>query len=547
MSIPKEPRQLMINLMYLVLLALLALNVSAEIINAFFALDKGNKESIATMNKQLDDTEKGITKLLEEPSKKEYKPILPAISEVRSLTKDFNAYVEDLRSNLIDAAGNENGTLDDGDYVEEKGKKKPKGKKNKDVTTRILAKPVADGGDGKGVELKEKVLDTREKMLAAYKNLLTEYGKKPFGLGEEEVKSKIQSMEANLTLKIDDESWTASDKKSWEEYKFKQMPLAAVLPILSKMQSDAKTAEAAIVNEMAGFAGGREIVFDKFFPVVNAKKAYVISGEKFEADISVGTYSSSISPSDISISVNGQSLRVNEDGVAKYSTTTSGTGVKKLSMSASVRNPLTGETSKGESTFDYEVGRRSVAVSPDKMNVFYIGVDNPISVAAAGVSSNDLNVRGSGAGIKMNRTGQGKYNVTVSQPGEANITVSGGGLNDKFGFRVKRIPDPRPALGKQSGGTMGNGTFKAQRGLLAWLDDFDFDAKCNIQGFKLVRVPKREDAIESPNQGGSFNSQSLRIVKAAKPGDVYYFDGIKARCPGDKAGRPLPSIVFNIK
>ena len=115
MSIPKEPRQLMINLMYLVLMALLALNVSAEIINAFFALDKGNKESMGVINTQLDETEKGLKKLMEEESKKAYQPILPAVAEVRASSKEFVSYVNELRDALIDEAGNQNGDLDEGD------------------------------------------------------------------------------------------------------------------------------------------------------------------------------------------------------------------------------------------------------------------------------------------------------------------------------------------------------------------------------------------------------------------------------------------------
>ncbi|MEN0046196.1 MAG: GldM family protein [Bacteroidota bacterium] len=550
MSIPKEPRALMINLMYLVLMALLALNVSAEIINAFFALDKGNQESMGVINTQLDTTEEGLKKLLNEDSKKEYKPILPAVDQVRKTSSAFNNYVEDLRKTLIDAAGNNNGEYEkeEGkDYYMDHGKLKPIGKKNKDVTTRMLAKPVADGGDGKGAELKAKVLETRETMLKTFNDLLDQYGETPFGLKPEEIASRKENMAANFTLNIDDTVWEGTDKTSWEDYKFRQMPLAAVLPILSKMQADAKTAEASLVNEMAGFSGGRVIEFDQFFPVVSAKKAYVIAGEPFEAEISVGTYSSQIDPSNVKIRVNGSSIPVNSDGVATYKTTTSSTGAKTLKLEAEVTNPLTGKTSGGDATFEYEVGRRSVAVAADKMNVFYIGVDNPISVSAAGVSSNDLRISCKGAGCKMKGSGN-KRVINVSNPGEATITVSGGGLRSSpFVFRSKRIPDPVPMLGKNRGGAMRSGEFKAQGGLLAMLEGFDFDARCNIQGFNLVRVPKRQDAVSSTNSGARYNAKSQRLVRAAKPGDLYYFENIKAKCPGDKAGRPLGTILFNVK
>jgi GldM C-terminal domain len=154
---------------------------------------------------------------------------------------------------------------------------------------------------------------------------------------------------------------------------------------------------------MAELAGGRVIEFDAFFPVVSAKKSYLISGEPFEAEISVGTYSSQINPSDIGIFVNGSKISVGNDGKAKYTARTDGLGEKTLKLDAQVRNPLTGEVSKGSSTFTYEVGQRSVAISADKMNVFYIGVDNPISVSAAGSSSNDLQVSISGGGGQLSK------------------------------------------------------------------------------------------------------------------------------------------------
>jgi hypothetical protein len=83
--------------------------------------------------------------------------------------------------------------------------------------------------------------------------------------------------------------------------------------------------------------------------------------------------------------------------------------------------------------------------------------------------------------------------------------------------------------------------------LIAWLDNFDFDAKCNIQGFTLVRTAKRQDPVESINNGGSYNAKTKRLVEQAKPGDTYYFDNVKARCPGDRAGRKINSMVFRIK
>ena len=549
MSIPKEPRQLMINLMYLVLTALLALNVSAEVMNAFQTIDDSLGDAAETTNKALDDQERALSKLLAEDSKKDFRALEPGIKNIRAIVKDFNDYVDNIKDQLIDGSGNRNGEVDDGDYKLDKksGMKIMKGLKNKDVTTRMLAQ--ADLGD----ELQQKVISTRQKLIDAYTQTLNNqelakaagYRKENGDLDKAAIDADIASFVNGISLGIDPDWEQKTDKDTWKEYRFKQMPALPAITLLTTYQADAKNAEALAVGKLAEKAGGKEIVFDKFFPVINAKKAYVIKGEKFEADISLGAYSSDIKPENIVLTVDGRQVPMGDDGVASYSTSPGTTGTKTVKLSARVTNPLTGEVSTETSEFKYEVGVRSATVSADKMNVFYIGVDNPVSVAVAGANSNE--VKANCSGCTLTKSGSG-YVARVSTPGEATINVSGGGLpNTPFKFRVKRIPDPVARLGKKADGLMGNGEFKAQQGIIPWLDNFDFDAKCNIDGFTLVRVPKREDAIESVNNGGRFNAKSQRLVQAAKPGDKYFFENVKARCPGDKAGRKINSMVFTIR
>ena len=96
------------------------------------------------------------------------------------------------------------------------------------------------------------------------------------------------------------------------------MPLAAVLPLMSQMQSDLKVSEANLVNDMVQLAGGKQIVFDKFFPVFQADKSYVIGGERLNATVSVGSYSSSLQPENIDLRVNGQQLAIKPDGTADF-------------------------------------------------------------------------------------------------------------------------------------------------------------------------------------------------------------------------------------
>ncbi len=543
----------MINLMYLVLTAMLALNVSAEVMNAFFTLDQGNTETMKVVNGQLDATQSSLSKLLADDSKADFRPIEPAIKEVRATAADFNTYINSIRDRLIDESNSTiDGIVNEEDFKEgHNGELKYIiGKKNKDVTTRLLVEGY-DGEEPLGPGIREEVLKVRQQLIDTYTQLVTENAE-VFGLNEQQVQEQIASVANDMPFNIDDDTWkmavenNESEAKSWEEFKFRQMPVAAVLPLLSQMQADLKASEANMVNDMAKLAGGKTITFDQFFPVVNADRSYVIGGESINATVSVGTYSSSLDPSNVSITANGRSLPIKSDGTASLVIPASGSGQKTIPLSVSVKNPLTGKVATGQSKFTYEVGSRSVAVSADKMNVFYMGVNNPISVSASGVSSNKVSVNGSGP-ISVSGS-YPNYIVKANSPGDAKISVSGEGSPlGTFDFRVKRIPDPVARLGNKEDGSMGNGEFKAQQGLIAWLDNFDFDAKCDIQGFKLVRVPKRQDPITVVNPGGSFNSESQRIVRAATPGDTYYFQDVKGRCPGDNAGRKLNSLVFAIR
>jgi len=510
MSIPKEPRQLMINIMYLVLTAMLALNVSAEIFNAFKLVDKGLQKS----NAVLDSSNEGVPGQIQTLAKK--KPELRVYGEkapqVRALSKEFVEYVDGIWTGMAEYY-----PLDDPKYPGEL-----KNKKNKDIATRELVTGPT------GEELKAKILEYREKFLA----LIDEKDRDGFA--------------NKVALEIDDQSWQdAKGKTSWSDYNFRQMPVGALMPMFTKWKNDAKSTEASILNYYLEKVGGEDIVLDKFQVVSSPDKTYVIQGEQFKTDVFLSASASANSSTGVSISVNGKRLKV-KDGVATYTEGANGTGIKKYNASISVTNPVTNETKTYKKGFEYEVGLRSVSVSADKMNVFYIGVQNPVSVSAAGVPTNSLKVNGSGITLKPN--GKGKYIATANKPGQANVTVSGEGLKaTKFPFRIKRIPDPVARLSKNSGGTMGNGEFKAQGGVGAFLDNFDFDAKCKIQGFMLTKLAPRQDPIESNNGGARYSDKSSRLVKSAKPGDTFYFDNVKAKCPGDSAGRKINSMVFKIK
>jgi gliding motility-associated protein GldM len=496
----------MINLMYLVLTALLALNVSAEVMNAFFSLDKGLKSSRAIVEKSNESLMAAIDKQADAYKNENNEKYRGQAKQAVETANQFVAYIEDVRKKLFEKA--KGASKNDPDI--------PKDIRNKDITTKMFV------NDGLGAEIEAKIREARAKMLSLADN--------------------DKDVEASLPLAVEDLP-PGTTMKNWPEFKFKQMPVAAVFPILGKIQSDAKNSATAVLRFCNAKVNGEEPRFDTYEPVVSAVKSYVIQGDKYEADVFLGAYSKSAD--NISISVAGSGLPV-KDGKAHYETTASVLGERKFSVTINVKNPLTGEIKPFTKEFSYEVGQRSVAVSLDKMNVFYIGVDNPISVSAAGVSSNDVKVSGSGVNVKS--TGGGKYIVTATTPGEASLTVAGGGASQTFKYRVKRIPDPTPLLGaKHRSKAMPNGEFKAQGGIAAVLENFDFEAKCDVVGFEVTYLPKRQDPITKQNGGARWGSDVGDMINKAKPGDAYFFDEIKARCPGDAAARNLGGLAFKIR
>ena len=184
-----------------------------------------------------------------------------------------------------------------------------------------------------------------------------------------------------------------------------------------------------------------------------------------------------------------------------------------------------------------------IVATATKMNVLYIGVDNPMHLDPGGVNPDDIRVAISGGSGDIRKNGPLDYVASVRQPGEARVRVTGGGTTSEFAFRVKRVPDPVAGTGD---GDITAGVFRVQAGLIARLADFDFDCKCEIQGFTVTKIAKRADPVTVNNAGARFTDESQRLIQSARPGDIFIFSNVKARCPGDSAGRAINSLVFRI-
>lgn len=509
MSIPKEPRQQMINIMYLVLIALLAMNVSGEILNAFKLLRKGIDNSNLSIKQKVDNTMVAFAaKVKKEKRGAEF---LTSAEKARKISTEFQTFVDSVDQVLLEQSGIDEAT---GELLKAD---------DQDTPTRIFVE------EGLGDKVEKMINGTRAKFLTLFKD-----------------PKDREAILSSMTLQTDSIP-ADSEKKNWAEYTFYHMPSTAVRTLLTKYKNDAIASEAAIVDNFFGRVGEKTILYDKFKAAVIPNSTYLLQGEKFEAEIYLAASSSMSRPK---ISVGGRALSVDGDGMAKYTATASGVGEKNFSGTITTKDSY-GKSKSYKFSQKYTVAtppKPAAVVSADKMNVFYIGVPNPVSASISGIR--DDKVKATMTGGTITKAGAGKYTVKVTKPGKAKITVSGptknGNFSDSKDFRVKRIPDPVPELGGKQGGSLGTGEMKAQLGIIAKLKNFDFDARFKVVGFEMTLAERGQDLLTAVNSGAKFSGQAQNLINRAKVGSIYYFDNIRAKGP-DGTTRKLPTISFKIK
>lgn len=523
MAIPKEPRQQMINLMYLVLTALLALNVSSEILNAFNVIDKSLQNSGKIVDKKNGALFNGFAaQKLKEPGNLKIGIYEKHAQDIMQWSQTLQADVTTLQNQLIKDAGGispEDGLMEKKDDV--------------DIPTELLVDGPMGKGNGQGYTLKKKLDALKAKML----NIIID------------PKDKVDYAN-NLTINTTPLVTKNVVKPDWVRENFGQMPAIAAHTMLTKVKQDIKNAEGQMLEYCYKQIGSavelkpEDIVFDVFSAKITAPSTYLMEGEAFEADVFLAA-SSSGSKSKVSINVNGTNLPVNNEGVAKYRSV-AGLGEHTVNGTITVLNDRTNKSKPYKiEPLKFTVAAPSAAISLDKMNVFYIGVDNPVSVNAAGVRTSDLNVSMSNGSISGSN---GAYTVRVSAPaGKTTVSVKSnkGKVLAAKEYRVKFIPDPEPRVGNKKAGAMAAGEMKAQMGVAAILENFDFDAKFEVLSFNVGIAAKREDFVLLPNSGAIFSSAVKAALGKVKPGDIVYVEEIKVRGP-DGTTRKLSSIAYKL-
>ena len=496
MALPKEPRQKMINIMYLVLTALLALNVSSEILNAFKVVNK----SLVTSNENLSTANNTIYQSLKDkvndPSTREKATIWEGKAEqVAKYSKDMDDYLTELKQDLLKESGlkrDENGK----DVYNES---------DLEAATRLFGN--GPGGSNKGPELEGKLKGYKDAMLGI----------------DPDMRAKFES-----TFPVDVNPPIGEDgkQKEFTEAFFHMTPTVAAITILSKFQNNVKNAENLMASYCHEQVGAVKLVFNKFQPIATTSSTYLMPGEKMTVTAGVGAFNDAVKPE---ISIGGSGAELNSDGVATRDITASGSGDQTVHVSIAYTKP-DGTKDHLEKDIKYTVGHPSGAtVSLDKENVFYIGLENPVTIGSP-TGMDRTHVSGSNCSVTL---GNGPHaTVKVTTPGDCSITVSPQGSSPiTLPFRIKRIPEPEFKVG--SGKIrMPSVEFKSQQFCRADMGpDFIYDVHYTVVSATVYFSGAGFTNVVTTSINGNSLASIQSYIQRCIPGSVVSFDNVKVTGP----------------
>tara|TARA_R110002051_G_scaffold10175_8_gene38785 strand:- start:9017 stop:10585 length:1569 start_codon:yes stop_codon:yes gene_type:complete len=505
-------RQKMINLMYLIFIAMLALNMSKEVLQAFGLMNErleANNEAASTRNVAfLDNLGE---KASEQPDK--FLELKEKADKIDDLADDLNGFLEELKNGAIEPDERlENGMLN-GELMD-----KP------DYFDEMLFK--GDNLKPEGQAMIDKMNAFREGVVAT--------------LGSSEQFSGI-------VKSVNDKFSTAEVENKdgimipYLNYHFFGYPEIASIAKISGLQNDIKTTESEVLSAMLQGQLSEEISLKNYQAIVIPDKTAFFAGEKFTGTVVLGRFDNTLKFDKVEI--NGSEIKDTQAGQVKLSLPTGSVGNKKITGNLFYTEG--GEQKSIPVTSEYTVINRpnSATIAADKMNVVYRGVVNPMTISFAGISDNNVSVSAPNGGLKK-LSGAGAYSISPGTGKALTITVTGtlpdggGTVSDQKEFRIKGIPRPV--------GTMRNddsGFIKMTREAVgsapvgAALPDFDFDLKLNVGSFKF----KAGDAATVQVNGNKLNAQAKSALRTAKRGSTVQIFDIKASISGNSAYK-LPKV-----
>ncbi|WP_299050122.1 gliding motility protein GldM [uncultured Polaribacter sp.] len=488
-------RQKMINLMYLVFIAMLALNMSKEVLSAFgFMNEKLSDNNKSTIEKNNAAYANLATKASEQAAK--FGPLKKKADQIKQYSDEFYSYIAEVKSDML-------ATIEDNKDYESMDKT--------DFLDAYFFK--GDGYTPKGQEFLNKINGYRT-------NIINE-------LGQDNKYVPVIKERFNT----DDVNRGGKKTEPWLRARYEGFPMIASLTNLTQIQADIRNTESDIVADLLGGQLESEVSLNNYKGIVALDKNAYFSGEKVTGKIVLGRYDATLEPDKVIL--NGKDYSNIKAGQVIIDMPAGNVG------SHDVKGKITftqgGEPVEVpfESSYSVIPEPSTAVVSADKMNVVYRGLDNPISVSLPGVSDNNLKVSALGGRIAGRG---GKYSVSPGSGKELSINVSaklssGKNVTSKKQFRIKDIPAAMGSARGQFGVVRMPKASLARTPIGAGLPDFVFDLKLKVNSFK-VKVPGQVTVLV---KGTVFSAQAKKALAKAKRGDVVTIFDINASIIGNSS------------
>lgn len=524
--------------MYLVLTAMLALNVAKEVLNAFILVDEGlvtTTENFAAKNANLYNNFAQAYEL--NPAKVgDWKD---KADEVKHRSDELFAFMHECKTDILEighedailAPGESGGHGDDSHGDDSHGGGHGNGvggvdwdevdaKDNMDHPAQVMIV------EGKGSELKDKIDEYREYMLGLIED------KEKYG-------GTVHALEGILSTELPDVHLEHGGKKvvpTWETTYFEHLPLASVITLLSNMQANVRNAEAEMINFLLGQVEAGDIGINTIEAVVLADRSLVFPGQEYRARVFLAAYDSTNVPE--VILENGNQLTV-EGGKGIYTTTNNTLGTR--TWGGTIRLDNDGQVIERPFTAEYEVAEANATISATAMNVFYRGLNNPVAISAGGVAESAVQARISSP-HSIKRVRSGEYMVKPGVQGDKAIVsvyaeIDGSSkLMNQMEFRVKNLPRPEAKIQGSRGGraTLRAGELASLQRVTAEADDFLFEVEFKVTEFTIGFFDTSGMWNEESSSSEKFTSAQKQIFRSMRSGQRIAIENIKALGPDGK-------------
>ncbi len=532
----ETPRQKMIGMMYLVLTALLALNVSKDILNAFVTVNDG----LVQTNQNFEDKNQALmmefnAQMALQPERVE--PYFIKAEEAQRLSNEMVQYIKDLMTDVVaytefGVALQPNNTHRSDEKWQRAagislGEIKKQDNYNKPM---VVMQPKPENlANGRARALRDKVWEYRDQMLL----LLEEDQREEMNLGfnyypAENKHYKNQVME-------------------WEFNTFYHTVLAAHVVIFNRMINEVRNAEADVIARLRANIDALDFKFDQIDVAVVPNSMMVAAGSPFEAQIFVAAFDTK---SAIRAEINGQTVP-GDSGRVSYRATTNTPGLQTVSGNLFVFDPSIGGEKAYPFSTSYSVFQPMATVAATNMNVFYRGLDNPISVSVPGYSHAQISV-GISAGHTLTSAGAGTYIVKPGAGREATISVSATGPDGQrktmgsSQFRIRTVPTPVAKFAGVQGGNIDKAVILANPVATADMGDFVFEGvRFSITSFNFVMAERSGVLTTLAQRGNRLDGAALARVQAATRGQRIFIENIMARGP-DGSNHNLGSVILRV-